>query len=217
MRKEQLSDIMQNYRLKHGLSPEQMAKRCGISRSFYYLLLKGKDYKTGEKISPSMETYESIAKGMGMTRDELISRVEGRPMFEKVIFQTATAYNVPVVKKLSDVLAVNGKYPDELDAVKISEDIYKKDKTIAFKIENDDLFPKIQKNDLVIVWLEEQYSDGDYVLTSWSGDNTLYCYKIRKDQTSTILYGNLSVDPVRLEDTSKITILGKLVFVHKKL
>ena len=94
---------------------------------------------------------------------------------------------------------------------------YKKNKTVAFRIEEDTLSPEIQKNDMAIIWLDEIFSDGDFVLAIQSENGNLLCYKVCIDNDITILYGNLQTKPIMVDELSSIKIIGKIVFVQKQL
>ena len=45
----------------------------------------------------------------------------------------------------------------------VSDDMYKPEKTIAIKVSDENLAPEIASGDIIIVWLDEKYSDGDFV------------------------------------------------------
>lgn len=215
MEKESLSSIIVSYMNSKGLTQKEFGKKCGISRQNISFLVSGINPTTDKEINPHLDTYEKLAHGMGITRDELLSRVEGKPMFEKVV-EKASAYSVPIINNFMDIFytKVNSK---QLDHVNVPESIYKKGCTVAYKIADDGLSPVIQKNDIAVVWLDEPYESGDFVLTCSVMDDSLRCYKIYKTPKATILFGNLSVNPIVKELSAGPAIKGKVVFVQKPL
>lgn len=68
-----LQEILKQYRVEHQLSLRAFAKACGLSNGYLSLLEGGINPKTGERLSPTVETLEKIAKGMGISLDSLFN------------------------------------------------------------------------------------------------------------------------------------------------
>ena len=214
MKKEKLSDIMLEYKEKHGLSPEQMAERCGIHRSYYYRIINEEEPSTGLPPTVSKEKLALIAKGMGMTRDELMSRIEGKPMFHQSNFVDRPAYYVPMITEFPDSLCIADVIEADTKMYPLPKELHKEYKTVAYIVEDDSLSPDIQKSDIVIVWQGEEYLDGDYVLARREKDKSLHCFKISINNIdSPILFGNTSISPI--VDFSSVTVIGKIVSVQR--
>lgn len=71
-----LGEYLKQYRDAHDLSQRQFAALCGVSNGYISMLEKGENPKTGEPITPTMQSVVSIARGMGMTMQELLSEVD---------------------------------------------------------------------------------------------------------------------------------------------
>lgn len=71
-----LSEYLKAYRKVHDLSQRQFAANCGVSNGYISMLEKGENPKTGEPITPTPQTVQAIAKGMGMTMQELFLVVD---------------------------------------------------------------------------------------------------------------------------------------------
>lgn len=69
-------DVIKRYRLSHDLSMADFAERCGITKGYVSQLESNKHPKTGKPIIPSVPKLMNIAKGMGITFDDLISMVD---------------------------------------------------------------------------------------------------------------------------------------------
>lgn len=68
-----LSDVVIEYRGKHGLSQRAFAKQCGISHAYIAILEKGENPATGRPITPTIPQLKAIASGMGMTLEALLT------------------------------------------------------------------------------------------------------------------------------------------------
>lgn len=71
-----LSEYIKAYRDAHDLSQRQFASICGVSNGYVSMLESGKNPKTGDPITPSPQTIYTIAKGMGLTMQELLTEVD---------------------------------------------------------------------------------------------------------------------------------------------
>jgi len=72
-----LGDYVKQYRESHGISQRKFAQMTGLTNTYISYLENNKN-NTGKAIVPSIETYNCIASAMGITTDELVSRVDGR-------------------------------------------------------------------------------------------------------------------------------------------
>jgi len=67
-----LGDLIRQYREEHGLSQRQFAQICGLSNGYISLLELGYNRRTGKPVSPMLTQFHKLAKGMGMTIDDLL-------------------------------------------------------------------------------------------------------------------------------------------------
>ena len=65
------------YREQHNLSMQTLADLCGFSKAYINVLEKGVNPKTGKPISPTMQTFEKIARGTKTDVDTLLKRLDG--------------------------------------------------------------------------------------------------------------------------------------------
>lgn len=71
-----LSEIIIEYRNKHGLSQRRFAEMCGVSNGYISMLEKGSNPKTGKNIVPTIDRLQRIARVMGLTVDELLTMAD---------------------------------------------------------------------------------------------------------------------------------------------
>ena len=73
----ELSEIVKAYRAEHHLTLQEFADRAGLSKGYLSMVERGKDYKTGKPVVPTIETVAKIAGAMRMTASELLRALDG--------------------------------------------------------------------------------------------------------------------------------------------
>lgn len=71
-----LGKIIKEYREKHNLTMQEFANRCKLSKGYISMLEKGAHPRSGNKITPSIDTIARIATGMRITTDELVIQLD---------------------------------------------------------------------------------------------------------------------------------------------
>lgn len=71
-----LGTIIKNYREEHGLSMDSFAQLSGLSKGYISMLEKNVNPRTGKSITPSLDTYNSVAKALNIDLDMLLSMVD---------------------------------------------------------------------------------------------------------------------------------------------
>lgn len=75
-----LSELIIEYRREHGISQRQMASQCGLSTGYISLIEKEINPQTGKPMVPSLAVLNKLAKGMGITLDNLLSVCDDMPV-----------------------------------------------------------------------------------------------------------------------------------------
>lgn len=75
-----LAELISDYRKSHNLSQRQMGTRCGLSTGYISLIEKEVNPQTGKPMVPTLTVLNKIAKGMGITIDELIATCDDMPV-----------------------------------------------------------------------------------------------------------------------------------------
>lgn len=104
-----LGEYLKQYRDAHDLSQRQFAALCGVSNGYISMLEKGENPKTGEPITPTMQSVVSIARGMGLTMQELLSEVD-----DLYLDLTENEKQPPGVEGLSDLAMQIARIVDRL-------------------------------------------------------------------------------------------------------
>lgn len=75
-----LAELISEYRQSHNLSQRQMGAQCGLSTGYISLIEKEVNPQTGKPMVPTLTVLNKIAKGMGITIDELIATCDDMPV-----------------------------------------------------------------------------------------------------------------------------------------
>lgn len=71
-----LSHIITDYRSQMKISQREFARRCGLSNSYISFIENEHNPRTGKPIVPTLEQYQKIATGMGLTVHQLFERLD---------------------------------------------------------------------------------------------------------------------------------------------
>lgn len=71
-----LSNIVMDYRNRMQISQREFARRCGLSNSYISFIENEFNPRTGKPIVPTLEQYQKIATGMGLTVHQLFEQLD---------------------------------------------------------------------------------------------------------------------------------------------
>lgn len=72
-----IGNIIYDYRKRTGATMQALADRSGVSKAYISMLENGKNPATGKAITPGLDTLYKLAKGMGITLDDLLDMIDG--------------------------------------------------------------------------------------------------------------------------------------------
>lgn len=104
MRIIKLGEWLKMYRARNNMTMQDLVVACGFSKAYVGMLEKGVNPTTGKPVSPTIQTLNKIAKGIGQDIDSLLKFFDS----DQPITIT-TSFN-----KLSDEQATVLKAYDEL-------------------------------------------------------------------------------------------------------
>lgn len=70
-----LQKVLKRYLYEQGISAREFGRRCGFSNTYVSVLISGKNPGSKKELKPTVETYEKIAKGMGISVQDLLSMI----------------------------------------------------------------------------------------------------------------------------------------------
>lgn len=156
-------------------------------------------YETRDS-EPNYEKLIRISKYFNVSVDYLLGN-------DEII--KSTSYKLPIVKNNNET------FQQTLEYVVVDEALKKDRDLLAIKIIDDALFPKFNKNSIVILENTNDISNGDLVLCLVNDEKTLLRYIIKDNKT--ILYGeNSDIMPMIVENNN-IKILGRALEIRTTL
>ena len=119
-----LGDYIKSYCEDHGLSMQQFAEKCGVSKAYVSMLVRGRNPSTGKPVSPTLDTLASIASAIGVpTQDLLRETQDDIPTFYHKITPNEPERYRGLANAIVDRLKETGT--DELLKTPLSVDEYK--------------------------------------------------------------------------------------------
>ena len=69
---DSIGEMIKKYRQEHGMSMEEFASRCGLSKAYISLIERGKNTRSDKPIVPSIDTVKAIANVLGVDLNVLL-------------------------------------------------------------------------------------------------------------------------------------------------
>jgi len=213
-----IGEWLKLYREQHNLSMQALADLCGFSKAYINVLEKGINPKTGKPISPTMQTFEKIARGTKTDVDTLLKILDGdQPITLNAPASDDLPANVfPIVTKkvplLGTIAAGVPIYADEnFDGYReCTEDI---DADFCLKIQGDSMIgARINDGDIVFIKKQPDVDNGEIAAVLIEDEATLK--RVYKEKDSLILQAeNPKYAPIvyTAESHVECRIMGKAV------
>ena len=155
-----LGELIKSYRESHGLSMSQFAKKAGLSKMYLSMLEKNYNPSTGKEILPSTTTFQKCAQAMGVTIDQLLSKLDNDQLIhvitvpESEIIQTVTKYH-----------NLRSQFMCDADKVNVKTDVITKP-GFSFIIKDESMIlSRIRKGDTIYAHSEyAPVNDGDVLV-----------------------------------------------------
>ena len=96
-----IAELVEQYRVEHFMSQRDFAKKCGVSNAIISFLERG-TRENGQPYLPRFDTIKKIARGMGMTPEELITKTEDFDMGLPTVGPEETPLMEDFVKELQN-------------------------------------------------------------------------------------------------------------------
>ncbi|MCR5370333.1 MAG: helix-turn-helix transcriptional regulator [Clostridium sp.] len=75
-----LSDLIIEYRNRFNISQRAFAEKCGLSNTYISFIENEHNPKTGKPITPTIEQYAKLAKGMDISLHQLFESIDNAPI-----------------------------------------------------------------------------------------------------------------------------------------
>lgn len=207
-----IGEIIREYRSKNELSVRDFAKLTGISRGYISQI----ENDIENKRSLTLQKIGQIAKGLGMTSDELLEMMDDTKVD---LVPKKTSNNVVAVTNLCRSTSIpiysalscgTGTWVDEMpeDYVTVPESMMFHGKAFANFAEGDSMEPKIRNGDLLIFQETPVVPSGS--VGSFSLNDAYYCKRFKQlaDGSCWLFSDNPEYDPIPIKPNDDFRTLG---------
>lgn len=216
-----LGAIIKNFREEHGLSMDAFAELSGLSKGYISMLEKNVNPRTGKSITPSLDTYNSVAKALNVDLDRLLSMVDGN---EEVFLQSSSLpKNVLQVKYPTKKIPLVGTIAagEPILADENIEDYIDLDERIkadfCLRIKGYSMVnANIHDGDIIFIKKQSDVDDGQIAAVLIDDEATLK--RVYKYGDSIQLRAeNPSFAPINLNKENEVIILGLATYKLSKV
>lgn len=220
-----LGEYIKLYRAEHDLSQREFAARCGgITNGYLSIIEAGKNPNTGKASRPSLDKLVAIARGMGMTLNELAEKADdirdiiptSLPRSVQAIPYTPARSMVPIVGSVrcgvGGALAYQDLQGAELADVSDPSEYY------YLRADGDSMEPKIYAGDLVLIHAQPVVDSGDLAVIIIDEEDGVLKKYVERDG-AIILQSFNSEYPPRVffgSEKARIRIAGRAVQLVRK-
>lgn len=104
---DSIGEMIKKYRQEHGMSMDEFASRCGLSKAYISLIERGKNTRSDKPIVPSIDTVKAIADVLGVDLNVLLRSMGYDAPMNTVIYGGNGYYSEPDAAALADELLHN--------------------------------------------------------------------------------------------------------------
>lgn len=214
-----LGNVIADYRKEHNMSMDQFAAQSGLSKSYISILERNRTPHGNEPV-PSIETYQAVAKAIGVDTDELVRIVDGKISLLPPPFEIGNLSPAPALREwpVIGVTACGDPVHDELvgETVLAPENI-KAD--AVFLCHGESMTgARIMDGDYVFIQFDASMENGDICLVRIDDEYTLK--RVYSDGDSLRLVAENPTFPTRLivgSELETVSIVGKAVYFMSKV
>lgn len=215
-----IGEIIKEYRTRHEMSQRAFASKTTLSPSYINTLEKIYNPKTGKPYSVTTDVADEIATAMGISIEELLSKLTGNQEFTLNTSKTDELGNPVVSIPLLGIVKAGYDYLAEenwIGSVDINKRLADTGDFFALKIHGDSMFPVLVEDDIVIVKKQDDFDNGDIVVALING-NEATVKKGKKSDSSILLQPlNTNYEPLIFTKEEMETIPVKIIGIVKKL
>ena len=218
-----LGELIRDYRTTHSLSMAKFSELSGISKGYISMLENNKTHR-GDKPSPSVDVYRSVAAAMGMDLESLIRTVDGKITLGETglpgnltsLPDRSQRETVPLVGRIACGTPILAEENIE-DYVELPGHV-RADYALLCKGESM-INAGIRDGDVVYIRQQAEVANGQIAAVMVDGgDATLKRFYLSENQnTVTLVAENPAVPPLTFtgEDINRQRVLGLAVaYVH---
>lgn len=215
-----LGDLIRQYRKEHGLSMDDFAKMCGLSKAYISILERNRNPVNDKEVVPSLETIKAVSSAIGKDFNQVIALLDGKQqvrLSHDIIPPGFEPLPKTVKKPLVGYIACGEPITAEEnieDYVDVPEGIHC---DFCLRCRGDSMIDAhIEEGDVVYIRIQPRVEDGEIAAVRIGDEATLK--RVYYDGKSvTLVPANSAYRPKTYsgEDLDNIHIEGKAVgFTH---
>lgn len=215
-----IGEIIKEYRTRHEMSQRAFASKTTLSPSYINTLEKIYNPKTGKPYSVTTDVADEIASAMGISIEELLSKLTGNQEFTLNTSKTDELGNPVVSIPLLGTVKAGYNYLAEenwIGSVDINKQLADTGDFFALKIHGDSMFPVLIEDDIVIVKKQDDFDNGDIVVALINGNEATVKKAKRNDNSILLQPLNTTYEPLIFTNDEMKSIPVKIIGIVKQL
>ena len=177
-----LGEWVKQYRHEHGLSMQGMADLCSFSKAYIGMLESGINPTTGKQLSPKFETFERIARAVGLDVNTLIDTLDpSQPITigreNGLIYEAGSAdisrsaaSAIPIIGTIAAGIPIEAQ--QDIQGHVVPDERIRA--TFALRIKGNSMVnANINDGDIVFIRQQESVEDGEIAAVYVDGEATL--------------------------------------------
>ena len=209
-----LGDLIKAYRTETGMSMEQFAQRCGLSKAYVSILERNHNPVNGKPVVPSLETIKAVSTAIGRDFNDVIAMLDGNQPVQLQSTIPAGFEPLPEMATIPLVGSIACGTPilaeQNIEARIGVPAAWRAD--FALTCHGDSMAPKICDGDIVCIRKQEEVENGEIAAIRIGEEATLKRFYLHGD-TVLLQAENPAFDPMiyTKQQINEIEIEGKAV------
>ena len=217
-----LGEIVKRYREDNGISMDEFAKRCSLSKGYISMIENNINPRNNKPIAPTITSINKIALGMNLDIDKLFELMDGSQLvalsFNKKPQNKSVTINV--LGRVAAGLPIEA-VENIIDTEEISLDMARTGEFFGLQIHGDSMEPRIYDGDVVIVRQQEDAESGEIVIALVNGSDATCKRLIKYANGISLMSLNSKYEPMMFSNSEieekPVKIIGKVVELRGKL
>ena len=218
-----VGQIIAAYRFENRLSLREFANRCDdVSFNYISMLERGVNNNTGKPSKPSIRKLEGIAKGLGITYDQLMDMIHDRTpsAVQRTESQAQNVHKIPYTPARSMVPIVGavrcgaggGLWFEDLQGSEVA-DVADPSEYFYLRADGDSMEPRIFEGDLILIHAQPEIESGEVGVIVVDQEDGLLKKYIERDDAIILQSYNPNYMPLVYtgKEKARLQVIGKAV------
>ena len=201
---------------------QAFADIAGLSKAYVGMIEKGINPTTGKTVSPTIQTFGKIAKGINMDLDTFLKELDGHQTVTINRPTVHAGYKIPVLGRVAAGVPIEAV--EEILGYEYLDDKYKNDgcSYFALRIAGRSMEPTIMDGDTVIVRQQSYIESGQIAIVLVDGEDATAKQVKESPEGITLIGHNAAVYTPQFYSAQEIEdlpvkIIGRVIEVRREL